>query len=39
MILFGGMTAGAIRLWIKRRREAKVISDPFDDTKIRSDED
>jgi hypothetical protein len=39
MILFGGMTAGAIHLWIKRRREAKFISDPFDDTKIPSDED
>lgn len=39
MILFGGMTAGAIRLWIKRRRESKVVSDPFRDTKIPSDSD
>ena len=39
MILFVGMAVGAIRLWIKRRGEAKVVSDPFEDTKIRSDED
>jgi carbon starvation protein CstA len=39
MILFGGMAAGAIRLWIKSRREAKAVSDPFGDAKIPSDED
>ncbi|GEM_PF-2220480 len=28
-ILLGGMTAGAISLYIKRRREAQSVSDPF----------
>jgi len=39
LILFGGMTAGAIRLWIKRRSEDKVVADPFGDTKMGSGED
>ena len=37
VILFGAMIAGAIRLWIKRRRE-QLATDPFVDTK-QSDQD
>ncbi len=36
IILLGAMAAGGIHLWIKRRRESKVVLDPFGD-KIRSD--
>jgi uncharacterized membrane protein YraQ (UPF0718 family) len=36
VILFGAMIVGAIRLWIKRRRE-NMVTDPFGDAK-RSDE-
>ena len=32
VILFGAMIAGAVRLWIKRRKE-DVVTDPFGDTK------
>jgi len=32
VILFGAMIGGAIRLWIKRRREP-LATDPFGDTK------
>ena len=31
MILFGGMTAAGISLWIKRRREAQEILDSSSD--------
>jgi len=37
VILFGAMTAGAIRLWIKRRRE-NMVTDPFGDIKKPSDD-
>jgi len=37
VILFGAMIGGAIRLWIKRRRES-LSTDPFGDTKP-SDQD
>ena len=38
VILFGGMTAAAIGLWIKRRRESQTVSDSsFFDTKISPD--
>ena len=30
IILFGGMAAGAISLWIKRRRESQAVSSFFD---------
>ncbi len=36
IILLGGMTAGGIRLWVKRRRESQVVSNPFGD-KVLSD--
>ena len=38
MILFGAMSVGAIRLWIKRRKE-NVAVDPFGDPKMQSDKD
>lgn len=37
VILFGAMIGGAIRLWIKRRKESTP-TDPFGDTKP-SDQD
>ena len=38
MILFGGMVAAGISLYIKRRREAQAVSDlSLSDTKIESD--
>lgn len=38
MVLFGAMTAGAIRLWINKKRE-KIRLDLLGDTKVQSDED
>lgn len=38
VILFGGMTAAGISLYIKRRREAQAVSDlSLADTKIQPD--
>ena len=38
VILFGGMAAGAISLWIKRRRESQAVSNySFFDTEVQSD--
>ncbi len=36
IILLGGMAAGGISLYLKRRKET-IISDSFEDTKIPSD--
>jgi hypothetical protein len=36
IILLGGMAAGGIRLYLKRRKET-LISDSFDNTKIQTD--
>ena len=35
VFLFGGMTAAAISLYIKRRKESQAVSDPF--TEIQPD--
>ncbi|MGI0010592.1 MAG: hypothetical protein ACREAE_04245, partial [Nitrosopumilaceae archaeon] len=37
MVLFGGMAAAGISLWIKRRKESQSISDSVETTRIQSD--
>ena len=38
MILFGAMTAGAIRLWMNKKKE-NIQTDPFGDPKVPPEKD